>query len=95
MLAIAYLGLASTAAAWYLWYKGLEYVPAGTVAVFYFVQPVVGVGLAAAYLDERVGPLFVAGSLTIGVGVWVVSRASAPDTGRDRKAVPDVPERGE
>jgi len=34
--AVLYLGLASTAAAWYLWYKGLEYVPAGTVAVFFF-----------------------------------------------------------
>ncbi len=36
LFAVAYLGLASTAAAWYLWYKGLEHVPAGTVAVFFF-----------------------------------------------------------
>ncbi|WP_417935952.1 DMT family transporter [Haloarcula saliterrae] len=82
LFAIAYLGLASTAAAWYLWYKGLEYVPAGTVAVFYFLQPVVGTALAAALLGEQVGAWFVAGSLTIGVGVWVVSRGRADQNGR-------------
>ena len=74
LLAIAYLGLASTAAAWYLWYKGLEYVSAGTIAVFYFLQPVVGTALGAALLGEQVGAWFIVGSLTIGVGVWVVSR---------------------
>jgi len=84
LLAIAYLGLASTAVAWYLWYKGLEYVPAGTVAVFYFLQPVVGTALGAALLGEQIGAWFVAGSLTIGVGVWVVSRERAAEpTGRD------------
>jgi len=80
LLAIAYLGFASTAAAWYLWYKGLEYVSAGTVAVFYFLQPVVGTALAAAFLGEAVGPEFVVGSLLIGVSVWLVSRERAPDT---------------
>jgi drug/metabolite transporter (DMT)-like permease len=44
--AVVYLGVASTALAWYCWYKGLEYTTAGTVAVFFFAQPVVGVSLA-------------------------------------------------
>jgi len=56
--AVLYLGLASTAAAWYLWYKGLEYVPAGTVAVFFFAQPAVGAALGAALLGEALGPEF-------------------------------------
>jgi len=86
VLSVAYLGLGSTAAAWYLWYKGLEYVPAGTVAVFYFLQPVVGTALAAALLGERVGAWFVAGSLTIGAGVWVVSRERDAEENRNRHA---------
>ncbi len=77
LLAIAYLGFASTAAAWYLWYKGLEFVPAGTVAVFYFLQPVVGTALGALLLGEQVGTEFVVGSLLIGVSVWIVSRDRA------------------
>jgi drug/metabolite transporter (DMT)-like permease len=80
VFAVLYLGVAATAAAWYLWYKGLEYVPAGSVAVFYFLQPVVGTALGAALLDERVGPGFVAGSVVIGLGVWVVTRERAADT---------------
>jgi len=82
LLAIGYLGFASTAAAWYLWYKGLEYVSAGTVAVFYFLQPVVGTALAALLLGEQVGPEFVVGSVLIGASVWLVSRERAAETGR-------------
>jgi drug/metabolite transporter (DMT)-like permease len=79
LLAIAYLGVGSTAAAWYLWYKGLEYVSAGTVAVFYFVQPVVGTALGALLLGEAIGPEFAVGSALIGVSVWLVSRERAGD----------------
>jgi drug/metabolite transporter (DMT)-like permease len=85
LLAIAYLGFGATAAAWYLWYKGLEYVSAGTVAVFFFIQPVVGTALAAALLDEQVGAAFITGSLLIGVGVWIVSRDRAADPDRKRQ----------
>lgn len=84
VLAIAYLGLLATAAAWYLWYKGLEFVPAGTVAVFFFLQPVVGTALAAVVLGEDIGPAFVVGSLLVGVGVWVVSLDRAGPTSREQ-----------
>jgi drug/metabolite transporter (DMT)-like permease len=71
--AIVYLGLASTAAAWYLWYKGLEYVDAGTVAVFFFAQPVVGATLGVLLLDERVGGGFLFGGAVMAAGIYVVS----------------------
>ena len=74
--AVCYLGLASTAAAWYLWYKGLEYVDAGTVAVFFFAQPVVGTLLGALLLGESLGSGFVAGGLVMTVGVYVVSAST-------------------
>lgn len=81
VFAVAYLGIAATAAAWYLWYKGLEYVPAGSVAVFFFVQPVVGTALGAALLGEQVGLGFLAGSAVICAGILVVSRERATDAG--------------
>jgi len=71
--AVLYLGLASTAAAWYLWYKGLEYVDAGTVAVFFFAQPVVGTVLGVVFLDERVGGGFLFGGAVMALGIYVVS----------------------
>jgi drug/metabolite transporter (DMT)-like permease len=74
--AVLYLGIASTAGAWYLWYKGLEYVDAGTVAVFFFAQPAVGAALAAVLLGESLGPAFFVGGGVMAAGVYVVSTAS-------------------
>ena len=86
--AVSYLGLASTAAAWYLWYKGLEYVSAGTVAVFFFAQPAVGAALGAALLGETLGSGFVAGGALMAVGIWIVSRerAEPPDNSPESTA---------
>jgi drug/metabolite transporter (DMT)-like permease len=71
--AVLYLGVVSTALAWYLWYKGMEYVDADTVAVFFFAQPVVGVALGGLLLDEQVGPAFVAGGVVMAAGVYLVA----------------------
>ncbi|WP_227353529.1 DMT family transporter [Haladaptatus salinisoli] len=75
--AVLYLGVLSTAAAWFLWYRGLEALDAGVVAVFFFAQPVVGAALGALFLSESLGPGFVAGGVVMGVGVWVVNTARA------------------
>ncbi|XVH31068.1 DMT family transporter [Haloferacaceae archaeon DSL9] len=74
--AVVYLGVAATALAWYLWYKGLEYAGAGAVSAFFFAQPVVGALLGAALLGERLGPGFAVGGVTMAVGVWLVATAA-------------------
>ena len=61
----------------YLWYKGLEYADAGTVAVFFFVQPLVGTLLGALLLNEPVGPEFITGGVVMAVGIYVVSTSTA------------------
>lgn len=71
--AVLYLGVLSTAAAWYLWYVGVQHVDAGAVAVFFFAQPVVGVALGVLLLDESVGPAFLAGGAVMAVGIYAVS----------------------
>ncbi len=73
--AVLYLGVLSTAAAWFLWYRGVVNVPAGTVAVFFFAQPIVGGALGALLLGESLGPAFVSGGAIMGVGVYLVSTA--------------------
>lgn len=74
--AILYLGVLSTAVAWYCWYKGLEVVDAGTVAVYFFAQPVIGAALGAAFLGESIGWEFAAGGLLMAVGIYFVSTDS-------------------
>jgi len=73
--AVVYLGVLSTAVAWYCWYKGLETLDAGTVAVYFFAQPVVGAALGALLLGESIGPGFVAGGVILAVGIYLVSTA--------------------
>lgn len=75
--AVAYLGVCGTAAAWYLWYKGMEYVDAGTVAVFFFAQPVVGVALGAVLLGEPVGTAIFTGGGVMLVGIYLASTADS------------------
>ena len=77
LFSVFYLGVAATAAAWVLWYRGLETLPAGTVAVFFFAQPVVGAALGAALLGEAIGPWFAVGGVVMAAGVWLVSTARA------------------
>ena len=79
VLAVLYLGVAATATAWYLWYKRLEYVPAGTISVFFFAQPVVGAALGGALLGETLGPGFAVGGALMALGIWVVSRERAEE----------------
>jgi drug/metabolite transporter (DMT)-like permease len=45
----------------------------GTVAVFFFAQPLVGAVLGATLLGERLGPGFLAGGVLMGVGIFLVS----------------------
>ena len=75
--AVLYLGLFGTAAAWYLWYKGMEYVDASVISVFFFAQPVVGGLLGATLLGESLGSRFVLGGAVMAAGVYVVSTAEA------------------
>ncbi len=73
--AVLYLGVLSTAMAWYWWYKGMEYADASTVAVYFFAQPVVGIALGAALLGESIGAGMVGGGLLLGFGVFLVDRS--------------------
>ncbi|HWC32679.1 MAG TPA: EamA family transporter [Actinomycetota bacterium] len=81
MLAIAYLGLASGAAAWLLWIRGVAGLPAAVVGAFFFVQPIVGGALARVFLDERLTLRFAAGAAMILIGVVLA-------LGGSRDAVP-------
>ncbi|WP_254535347.1 DMT family transporter [Halomarina litorea] len=78
--AVGYLGVFGTAAAWYLWYKGMEYTDAGTIAVFFFAQPVVGVALGALLLGEQVGWEFLASGGVMLVGIYLASTAESPES---------------
>jgi len=79
--AVGYLGVLSTAVAWYCWYKGMEYAATSTVAVFFFAQPAVGILLEVVLLGEAVGPGFLVGGGLLAVGIYLVDTAERPVEG--------------
>ena len=69
---ILYLGIISTAGAFYLWNKGLQMVDASRAGLYFFFQPLVGTLLGWLFLGEQVGITFWIGTLLIISGVLLV-----------------------
>lgn len=70
---IVYLGVVSTAGAFFLWNKGMELMDAGTGSLFFFFQPVVGSFLGWLLLGEHLDWNFFAGGLLIAGGVIIAT----------------------
>jgi drug/metabolite transporter (DMT)-like permease len=72
ILGVIYLGVVSTAGAFFLWNKGMELMDTGIGSLFFFFQPIVGSFLGWALLKEELGVNFFVGGIFIVVGVGVV-----------------------
>ena len=68
VLGILYIGIGSTAIAFFLWNKSFELLDAATASLFFFAQPVVGTLLSAIFLGENLGWSFFAGGALILLG---------------------------
>lgn len=73
---IVYVGIGSTAIAFYLWNKSFELLDAATASLFFFAQPLVGTLLSAIVLHEALGGEFFAGAALIVLGVLLAMRST-------------------
>jgi drug/metabolite transporter (DMT)-like permease len=73
---VLYLGVVSTAGAFFLWNKGLQLVDASSGGLFFFFQPLVGTFLGWFVLGEVVGIPFWLGTALIVFSVILVLRDS-------------------
>ena len=71
---VAYIVLFPTVGTYFLNMFALQRVPASLVAIYIYVQPVVGALMAALLLDERPSAGTFVGGALIGVGIWLVTR---------------------
>ena len=71
---IIYIAIGATATPYLLNAYALARVQASTVAVFVYLQPVIGFLLAVIFLGEQVGTLFMMAALLIFLGVFLVSK---------------------
>jgi drug/metabolite transporter (DMT)-like permease len=70
---VLYIGIISTALAFYLWNKGFEYIDAATGSLFFFFQPLVGGLLGAWLLHESLGWNFFTGAAMIAMGIYLTT----------------------
>ncbi|MBU8639600.1 DMT family transporter [Bacillus pumilus] len=71
---ILYLGIISTALAFFLWNRGLQLMDASSGGLFFFFQPIVGAILGWLLLGEEMGLRSFIGILCIFAGVYTVLR---------------------
>lgn len=74
---ILYLGIVSTAGAFFFWNKGLQMVDATRGGLYFFFQPLVGTLLGWFFLGEQVGITFWIGTFLILSGVLLVIKEEA------------------
>lgn len=70
ILSILYIGIISTAVAFFSWNKGLALLPSHQAGLFFFFQPVVGTLLGWLFLNEQLSITFFVGSFLIVLGVY-------------------------
>jgi DME family drug/metabolite transporter len=76
-LALLYLGLVTTAAAYALWSAGLAVLSLGDTVTLTMIEPVAATALAVAILREPAGTLTVVGVLVTLLGVWIATAPTA------------------
>ncbi|MDP9358013.1 MAG: DMT family transporter [Chloroflexota bacterium] len=95
LLGLFYLGAVASALAFVFWAYGLCHLEAGQAAVFANLNPLVGVVVAAAVLDESISAFQIAGGLLILGGVWLATRQPARTTPKPVTTVASDPVRAD
>jgi drug/metabolite transporter (DMT)-like permease len=72
---LLFLGLACSGLGYLFWYGALEKIEASRVAAFLYLEPLVTLATAAAWLGERPSAAAVAGGLLVLLGVYAVQSA--------------------
>jgi drug/metabolite transporter (DMT)-like permease len=70
---VVYIAVFPTVGTYFLNSYALKHAPSSLVAIYIYVQPVVGALMAAAWLDERPSIATAVGAVLIAAGIWLVS----------------------
>jgi probable blue pigment (indigoidine) exporter len=98
-ISFAYLGIVGTGLAYFVWFRGLTRMPAGSTSLLGLVNPVVGTALGVTFMHETFGGIQLLGVVLVLAGVlagqpavvgaagnWVRHRRSARANSRLREA---------
>ena len=76
LAAVLFLGLGCSGLAYLLWYAALERAPAAEVASLLYLEPLVTLAAAIAFLGESVEATTLAGGVIVLAGVYLVQRSA-------------------
>lgn len=85
LLLVLYLGAGCSALAFALAAYGLRHLEAGQAAVFGNLKPLLGLALAAVFLDARLTPGHLASGTVVLAGVWLATRPHGNGPGETRE----------
>ena len=71
IIGISYMAIFSGILAYIFFQKGLKNLKASESAIFYYLQPLFGIPISIAFLQEKVSLLFVIGSIIIILGIYL------------------------
>lgn len=74
-VAVTFLGVICSGAAYFLWFSALEQIDATQVGVFLYLEPIVTVVLAWMILGEMISIAIIFGGAAILLGVWLVNHS--------------------
>lgn len=77
-LALAYLTVAGSIAAYTAYAYALKYLPVSTVSLYTYVNPIIAVMLGTLLLDEPFGARMLVAAAIIAVGMLIVRTSGAP-----------------
>jgi drug/metabolite transporter (DMT)-like permease len=86
-LLIVYIGIFATATPYLLNAWALARVNPSTVAIFVYLQPLIGFIMAVVFLGETIGPAFGIASLLVFAGVYLTARRGTLSGKRYRRDV--------
>ena len=91
---ILYVGVGSTAIAFFLWNKSFELLDAASASLFFFAQPVVGTLLSAIFRGQVLGASFFVGGglILIGALLGMLTKNNDQLTMTNDKSGTDLPE---
>ncbi len=78
-LGTLYIGVVSTALAFFLWNRGMDLMDAGVGSLFFCFQPIVGSALGWFLLNEQLGMNFFVGAVLILAGLVIVTSSGSGD----------------
>jgi drug/metabolite transporter (DMT)-like permease len=74
-ISVTYMALFPSVISYLIYSHALKYLPASRVSAFSYLQPLIAIALAAAFLNEMPGPGFLAGGALVLGGVFLTERA--------------------